>query len=102
MAKDYAAAFYNSREWEACRESYMRFKFYICERCGRQGKIVHHKRYITPETIGSPEVTLNWDNLECLCQNCHNREHHGEPDGLRDGLAFDENGQLVQRNPPHK
>ena len=33
------------------------------------------KSYLTPENILDPSVTLNFDNLEFLCHDCHNREH---------------------------
>ena len=42
------------------------------------GYIVHHKCYLTPETIKDPSITLNWSNLEYLCHDCHNKEHFKE------------------------
>ena len=94
MAKDYAESFYKSDSWERTRAAFAASKFYICERCGRPGSIVHHKVYITPANINNPAVTLSWDNLELLCQDCHNREHHaGEV--VREGLAFNAEGELI-------
>lgn len=74
----------------------MKSKHYICERCGDVASICHHKTYITPENIHDPNVTLNWDNLESLCQTCHTQEHrsHGI---VAEGLAFDANGNLIQK-----
>ena len=64
------------------------------------GNIVHHKTYITEDNINNPDITLNWDNLECLCQTCHNKEHHREEEeATATGLAFDAFGQL-KRVPP--
>lgn len=95
MAKDYAESFYKSDAWERCRASFVISRFGICERCGRPGNIVHHKVYITPANINDPSITLSWDNLELLCQDCHNREHHCG-DVLRDGLVFTTDGELVE------
>ena len=35
---------------------------------------MHHKIYLTPQNINDPAVTLAEDNLELLCQDCHNKE----------------------------
>jgi len=94
MAQDYAVSFYKSVEWEKCRSAFMKSKNYICERCGRLAKICHHKTYITPQNINDPDITLSWDNLESLCQDCHTREHlSGEV--CAEGLAFDSYGDLI-------
>ncbi|KSU86562.1 HNH endonuclease [Priestia veravalensis] len=100
MAKDYAKAFYTSKEWIKCRTGFMQSKNYICERCGGVANICHHKTYITPENIHDPNITLNWRNLEACCQACHNLEHHSG--GIcADGLVFDSNGNLRKKQSPH-
>lgn len=78
--KEYASAFYKSKAWQRCRDGYAKSVGYLCERCMRHGiykhgDIVHHKKYITPENISDPDITLNWDNLELLCRECHAEEH---------------------------
>lgn len=73
--KDYAKSFYLSQSWRACRDAYFRKQNGVCERCGNAGDIVHHKCYINPDNINNPKITLNFDNLELLCQDCHNKEH---------------------------
>ena len=77
--KPYAEAFYKSKAWKDCREAYAKSKGWLCERCMKEGRlttgeIVHHKIHITPENISDPSVTLNWDNLELLCKDCHDEE----------------------------
>jgi 5-methylcytosine-specific restriction endonuclease McrA len=52
----------------------------LCERCLKKGlivpgEIVHHKVYISPDNINDPAITLNPDNLELLCRDCHAEEH---------------------------
>ena len=94
MAKDWAKAFYKSAAWQKCRAAYIQSVFGLCERCQRPGWIVHHKIKLTPGNIGDPNVTLAWENLQYLCQDCHNREHGGG--STADGLMFDERGDLVE------
>lgn len=98
MAKGYAVGFYKSKAWKDCKDGYLKTQDYICERCGAPAKIVHHKTYINPTNINDPGITLSWDNLEALCQDCHNREHHKD-DATREDLRFDENGELIQVRP---
>ena len=100
MAQTWAKDFYKSSSWQQCREAFGVSRFWICERCGRPGDIVHHKVPLTIDNITDPSVALGWDNLELLCQDCHNREHAGGG-WTRQGLAFDENGDLVPVIPPH-
>ncbi|TCT23381.1 HNH endonuclease [Melghiribacillus thermohalophilus] len=93
--KTRAEKFYKSKAWRQCRDAYYVAKHGLCERCSSPGKIVHHRIYLTPENINDPDISLNWNNLELLCQDCHNKEHHGtEP--VADGLRFDESGNLVK------
>ncbi len=96
--KPWAEKFYKSKAWIECRLAFLQSKFFICERCGGAATIAHHKIYLTPENINDPNITLNWDNLEALCQDCHNKEHGGA--STAEGLTFDENGNLIQICPP--
>lgn len=92
--KDYAESFYKSKAWQQVSKLYMSSKNYICERCEGVGVICHHKIYITPQNITDINITLNMDNLECLCQDCHNKEH-----SLQNNLfSFDESGNITHVN----
>jgi len=93
--KPWAQWFYKSKVWERTREAYIAYRHGLCERCGAGGKVVHHKIKLTPQNINDPNVTLNWDNLELLCQECHNREHGGA--STAEGLMFDDEGNLIQK-----
>ena len=92
--KAWARAFYFSKSWEQCREAYLISQQHICERCGDIAKVVHHKTYLTPDNINDASISLNWDNLEALCQDCHNKEHHKE-DKRR--YAFDDDGNVIPK-----
>ena len=73
--KDFARDFYRSKAWRDVSTAYMTSRFYLCERCGSPATICHHKIYLNAQNINDPEISLNPDRLECLCQDCHNKEH---------------------------
>ena len=46
--------------------------------------------------MSDPEKAFAFDNLEALCQACHNKEHFGEkPYNPRSGMHFDADGNTV-------
>lgn len=99
MAKEWAKKFYKSTAWIKCRKSYISTVYGLCERCGKPGYIVHHKVELNPININDTEVSLNHDNLEYLCFECHNDEHKfgkKKNKATRSGLKFNKDGQLVQ------
>lgn len=84
MARDFSRAFYKSAAWKSCRDAYWRSKGGLCEDCLKEGRIttgaeVHHVVELTPDNIGNPAVTLNWDNLCLLCHDCHMKRHAKNP-----------------------
>lgn len=98
MAREFSKAFYNSKEWKRTREAYISSRFGICERCGKaNSKQVHHKQYLTELNINNPDITLSYENLELLCDNCHQREHHEKHSATEWGLCFDDNGDLIKK-----
>ena len=70
----FAYAFYVSAEWKKCRKDYLK-KEPLCQRCGQPATQVHHKIRLTPDNIKNPDIALNFDNLEALCEDCHKQEH---------------------------
>lgn len=89
--KDFAREFYNSKAWRDVSTAYMTSHFYLCERCGNPATICHHKTYLNASNISDPNISLNPDRLECLCQDCHNKEHT-----LRRTITrFDDDGNIV-------
>lgn len=78
--KDYARDFYLSQAWLNCRKAYAKSVGGLCERCLAKGlyvpgEIVHHKVHITPDNIHDETITLDWNNLELVCRDCHADEH---------------------------
>lgn len=100
MAKEYAKSFYNSKAWKRVRKAYFNSQYGLCEICLKNGEytpgdIVHHIKYITPQNINDPEITLNFNNLQLLCQEHHNKIHSTSK-ATKDGYRFNAKGELVQ------
>lgn len=95
--KEWAKSFYLSTAWRKTRDYILKRDFGLCVRCGKPGEIVHHKIHLTRENINDPDITLSEDNLETLCRECHAIEHQGES-STAEGLMFDSEGNLVERN----
>lgn len=98
----FAHKFYVSQEWITCRRAYAESKGRLCERCLARGIInpgtkehplqTHHKIKLTPENVTDPSVSLNWDNLELLCFECHQKDEHYHCGKRR--WRFDRDGKL--------
>lgn len=65
--------FYNSMEWRTLSGKYTQDKGYKCECCGKIATEVHHKEPIQTESGWIRR--LDYDNLELLCVDCHNKRH---------------------------
>lgn len=101
MAQPFAKAFYDSPAWQRCRKAYIEHVFGLCERCGKPGLILHHKILLTPENIDNPDVTLNFDNLEFVCLECHNQIHEGSSEpAVPAGFIITESGDFVPAGYP--
>lgn len=98
MAKDWAKPFYNSKSWQRASKTFIAMRQSIdggmCQRCKVEpGYIVHHIKHLTKSNINDPEISLNQENLEYLCQTCHNQEHIANK-STKKNLYFDEFGRL--------
>ena len=91
------AEFYHSTAWKRLSRTFLLSKNYICERCGKSAEIAHHRRYLNAENVLNPDISLNPDNLEALCLDCHNTEHFGQGGATAAGLAFDQHGDLIRK-----
>lgn len=100
MARDFAKSFYSSKQWQDCREAYLKTVGYKCEDCQAKGietpaVIVHHIVEIRPQNINDPAVTLNFANLKAVCRQCHADEHINHSNGKR--YFFGENGEVIMK-----
>lgn len=96
--KEYAEQFYKSQAWKKTSVAYAKSKQGLCERClskgiVKPGAIVHHVIHITPANITDPGITLNWDNLQLVCRDCHAAIH----DRRKRRYKVDDYGRVIIR-----
>ena len=94
--REFAKEFYSSVAWQRTRDAYLKSVSGLCERCLASGRIVaaeivHHKVHLNETNINDPSITLNFDNLEALCRECHGKEHQKNVKRYR----FDELEMLI-------
>jgi 5-methylcytosine-specific restriction endonuclease McrA len=102
MAKEWAMPLYKSTAWKALRLRALMRDGYTCRMCGARATEVDHIRELTPENIRDVSISLNLDNLQSLCHDCHTRKTK-EDKGLISfdcdvDYYFDENGELIKRD----
>lgn len=74
-------SFYASSQWQKLRLALIAERGPICQQCGKTianpyDLIAHHKIELTVENVHDASVSLNPDNVELICHDCHDREHH--------------------------
>lgn len=102
MAKKFSDRFYHSKEWKACRKSFIALRVTIdggmCQHCKQElGYIVDHAVELNPDNINDPDIALNNKNLQFLCLACHNTKTFSKYSPLREDVMFNESGELVQK-----
>lgn len=93
MQRRIGSAVYESQRWERTRRMYLESKHYICEICGRAGNTVHHKTPLTADNLHDESIAYGLDNLQCLCQECHNKVHNRFK--AQEGKQFDGEGNVI-------
>ena len=104
--------FYNSKAWNDVRLNVWLRQNLLCNRCHRpvyvdgisdyipkqyrRIGIVHHIEYLNDININDTNISLNIDNLEGLCKECHEKEHN-RSQAIRKEYLFDENGNITKR-----
>lgn len=104
--------FYQTKVWKLVRKNIWLKQSCLCNRCHRPvyvngisewipkekrlKGIVHHKEYLTDINFNDDSISLNEDNLEGVCIDCHNKEHHSTL-VTRNDLVFDSEGNIVPR-----
>ena len=66
--------FYNSNEWRMLSQKKIMDCQYRCELCGAVASEVHHS--IPIQTDEGWRLRYDYNNLECLCLECHNKRHN--------------------------
>lgn len=77
IREDNLHEFYTSSIWRRTQARILRESHWECSRCKAKGFVVrantvHHKKYVRDY----PELALDDDNLEPICEKCHYDEHH--------------------------
>lgn len=77
--------FYNSKPWLLFRQQIILSRRkngkVICEKCGKTIVVskhiqVHHLEELTEDNYTDVSISLNPDNVEVWCHNCHNKHHN--------------------------
>lgn len=113
MANVNRQSFYNSKAWKDMRKYIWLKQNLLCNRCHRAVYvdgissylpkekrligIVHHKEYLNNSNINDINITLNENNLEGICIECHNEEHLEGIGATKKDVMFDDMGNLIPR-----
>ena len=103
MGRSVDQRFYNDPKWKRERKLY-RQRHPFCERCLAFGiykptEIVHHREHLNESNVKDSKVSLNFENLEALCFDCHNKEHHkGAKRQSKRRFFFDEQGLVIKND----
>ena len=94
MARDFAKNFYKSSAWQKARQLALMRDHGLCQTpgCFMPAQEVHHIIELTPENITDPTITLDINNLTCLCRDCHMRMHRTDGEQR---YIFNEKGELI-------
>ena len=80
MAKEWALRLYKSKEWRELRRTLIQERGARCERCGKvvgdtSRMIADHIIELTPDNVQDVMIALNQDNVQLICEDCHNLKH---------------------------
>ena len=99
MAESWAARLYNSKAWRDLRRRLIIEAQYKCTICGANHLldphhlIGHHQCVLTPNNVNDPAISLNPDNVEIICKQCHDQMHQ------RFGFNNNRNVYLIYGSP---
>ena len=87
--KKMSQSFYESNAWRALRYTALRkFKF-TCLACGRRPpQVILHVDHIKPRSL-HPELELDFNNLQVLCEDCNLGKSNRSQDDLRPSQKVD-------------
>ena len=96
MAQGKHKRFYKSKAWLDTRRYALDRCHHICELqgCKEPAYIVHHITWIDNTNVDDVDITLNVNNLMCLCLDCHNKVHLNSKNQIKQ--EFDSKGNLIK------
>ncbi len=92
--------FYHTTQWRKCRAAFVALNHGKCQICGKKGNLVHHRIHLNEENVDNPDIALNFDNLELLCKDCHNKIHADHDSGRENKptlVEFTPDGDVIVR-----
>ena len=94
--------FYHSTIWRKTRAQFLNTKHYTCEMCGQVGYLVHHKIPLDDNNVDNPKISLDYNNLLCVCKSCHDKIHHRLNGRGNDNdyfkVKFDKDGNVIVKD----
>lgn len=103
MSNGILLKFYKSTDWRRCRDAALLRDNYLCQDCLKDGKIstaydVHHIKEINLFNVYNPDISLNLNNLVCLCHECHNKRHtrFEKQERQKERYTIDRNGNFIK------
>ncbi len=85
--------FYKSTVWQVARQIKYKNKMVSVNDVAWLVKKIHHKIRLTIDNVKDPTISINQENLELLCKDCHNKEHKR----FTKEKEFDSDGNLIPR-----
>lgn len=101
MARPEFKSFYNSAAWIKLSNVVRTQSYHLCQLCQQPGDEIHHIIPITLDNLDNPRITLNPDNLICLCHDCHNAIHDRYRTATRK-ITFDSDGRPTSVQEPQE
>lgn len=101
MAKSSLKWFYDSTAWKKQRFYILQRDHFTCTMPGCQNVAseVHHKIELNEQNVNDLQISLNENNLQSLCHDCHTKitkeMKSGKQNILKD-IIFDENGFPIE------
>ncbi|MEG3040885.1 MAG: HNH endonuclease signature motif containing protein [Clostridium sp.] len=80
MSKGIVKQFYSTTAWIELRRNLIIDNKMTCDKCKEvfldTSKLIgHHIKELTQDNINDTNITLNKENIEIICHECHNKEH---------------------------
>lgn len=88
---------YKTARWRKIRQLVMIRQGGICNRCDKPIEEIHHIIPLTDANYRDPIIAYSLENLEGLCQDCHNEETNPSV-SIRDDVRFDKNGNMIKKS----
>ncbi len=99
MARQALKWFYDSAAWKSTRRAALLRDRYRCQICGGRATEVHHLTELSEKNVHDKCISLNLDNLQSLCHDCHTsitKEEHGRAGAIGVKYVFDADGRPVR------